>query len=67
MVNDVDRLAEMGLQVVAADLLAAGDSVRHDPRASAEVALQLAKRGQSGPPQSPRSWRALANLDRQSK
>jgi uncharacterized cofD-like protein len=46
VLNDVDRLAEMGLQVVAADLLAAGDSVRHDPRASADVALQLAKRGQ---------------------
>lgn len=45
VLNDVDRLAEMGLQVVTADLLAAGDSVRHDPRASAEVALQLAKRG----------------------
>jgi uncharacterized cofD-like protein len=47
VLNDVDRLAEMGLQVVAADLLASGDSVRHDPRASAEVALQLAKRGRS--------------------
>jgi uncharacterized cofD-like protein len=47
VVNDVDRLAEMGLEVVATDLLAAGDSVRHDPRASAEVALQLAKRGQA--------------------
>jgi uncharacterized cofD-like protein len=44
--NDVDRLAEMGLQMVTADLLASGDSVRHDPRASADVALQLAKRGQ---------------------
>jgi uncharacterized cofD-like protein len=45
VLNDVDRLAEMGLQVVATDLLASGESVRHDPRASAEVALQLAKRG----------------------
>jgi uncharacterized cofD-like protein len=43
--NDVERLAEMGLQVVTADLLASGESVRHDPRASADVALQLAKRG----------------------
>ena len=48
VINDVDRLAEMGLRVVAADLLASGDSVRHDPRASAEVALQLAKHGQMG-------------------
>jgi uncharacterized cofD-like protein len=47
VMNDVDRLAEMGLQVVATDLLGSGDSVRHDPRASAEVALQLAKRGRS--------------------
>jgi uncharacterized cofD-like protein len=47
VLNDVDRLSEMGLQVVTADLLASGDSVRHDPRASAEVALQLAKRGQT--------------------
>ena len=46
VLNDVERLAEMGLQVVATDLLASGDSVRHDPRASADVALQLAKRGQ---------------------
>jgi uncharacterized cofD-like protein len=46
VLNDVDRLADMGLQVVTADLLAAGDSVRHDPRASAEIAIQLAKRGQ---------------------
>jgi uncharacterized cofD-like protein len=47
VLNDVDRLEEMGLQVVATDLLASGDSVRHDPRASADVALQLAKRGQA--------------------
>jgi uncharacterized cofD-like protein len=46
VLNDVDRLAEMGLQVVATDLLDSGDSVRHDPRASADVTLQLAKRGQ---------------------
>src|SRR5579859_1701790 len=48
VLNDVDRLAEMGLQVMATDLLGSGDSVRHDPRASAEVALQLAKRGRAG-------------------
>ena len=48
VINDVDRLEEMGLQVVATDVLASGDSVRHDPRASADVALQLAKRGRAG-------------------
>lgn len=47
VLNDVERLHELGLQVKAADLLASGDVVRHDPRASAEVALQLAKRGQA--------------------
>jgi uncharacterized cofD-like protein len=47
VLNDVDRLAEMGLQVVATDLLASGDTVRHDPRAAADVALQLAKRGRA--------------------
>lgn len=48
VLNDIDRLAELGLQVMAADLLGSGDSVRHDPRASADVALQLAKRGRAG-------------------
>jgi uncharacterized cofD-like protein len=48
VINDIDRLAEMGLQIMATDLLGSGDSVRHDPRASAEVALQLAKRGRTG-------------------
>lgn len=47
VLNDVDRLAEMGMQVVAADLLASGEIVRHDSRATAEVALQLAKRGRT--------------------
>jgi uncharacterized cofD-like protein len=43
--NDVDRLAAMGLQVVADDLLGEGDIVRHDPRAVAEIAMELARRG----------------------
>jgi uncharacterized cofD-like protein len=47
VLNDIDRLLEMGLQVFPADLLASGETVRHDPRASAEVAIQLAKRGQT--------------------
>src|SRR5205807_10380432 len=44
VVNDVDRLATMGLQVVAEDLLGEGDIVRHDPRATAEIAMTLARR-----------------------
>lgn len=47
VLNDVDRLSEMGLQVVCKDLLASGEIVRHDPGASAEVALQLAKHGRN--------------------
>ena len=45
VVNDVDRLVNMGLQVVAADLLGEGEIVRHDPRAAAQVAMDLARRG----------------------
>jgi uncharacterized cofD-like protein len=47
VINDVDRLAKMGLQVVARDLLADGEVVRHDPKATAEVALELARRGRA--------------------
>ncbi len=47
VVNDVDRLVEMGLHVVAADLLGEGDIVRHDPRATADVAMELARRGRA--------------------
>ena len=47
VVNDVDRMADMGLQVVAADLLGEGEIVRHDPRATAEIAMELARRGRA--------------------
>ena len=47
VVNDVDRLAEMGLNVMAADLLAEGDKVRHDRRATADIAMELARRGRA--------------------
>jgi hypothetical protein len=47
VVNDVDRLTEMGLQVVARDLLADGEVVRHDSKATAEIALELARRGRA--------------------
>jgi uncharacterized cofD-like protein len=47
VVNDIDRLAGMGLDVVTADLLGEGEIVRHDPRATAEVAMELARRGRS--------------------
>jgi len=45
VLNDVDRLTDMGLEVVTADLLGEGDTVRHDPRITASVAMDLARRG----------------------
>jgi uncharacterized cofD-like protein len=48
VMNDVDRLQQMGLEVVTADLLGEGEIVRHDPRATAEIALNLARRGRAG-------------------
>jgi uncharacterized cofD-like protein len=47
VMNDVDRLAAMGLQVVPADLLAEGDIVRHDSRVSADIAIDLARRSRA--------------------
>jgi len=47
VINDVDRLSAMGLQVVAQDLLAEGDIVRHDSRVAAEIAMDLARRGRA--------------------
>ena len=43
--NDVDRLEEMGIQVVGAPLVADKKLVRHDPDAAAEIAVKLAERG----------------------
>lgn len=48
VLNDVDRLAAIGLRVVAGDLLADGQIVRHDPRASADIAMDLARRSRAG-------------------
>ena len=47
VLNDFDRLESMGLHVVAADLLGEGEIVRHAPRAAAQVAVELARRGRS--------------------
>ncbi|MEX2261357.1 MAG: gluconeogenesis factor YvcK family protein [Bryobacteraceae bacterium] len=43
--NDLDGLAEMGLHVVARDLLLESARVRHDPEAIAAVAIELAIEG----------------------
>ena len=42
--NDVDRLEELGIQVVGAPLVADKRFVRHDPDAAAEIAVKLAER-----------------------
>lgn len=47
VMNDSDRLEAMGLQVIAGDLLAEGEVVRHDSRVAAEIALELARRGRA--------------------
>jgi uncharacterized cofD-like protein len=46
--NDVDRIRAMGIRVIEADLLNEGVKVRHDPHASALVALQLAMDSRAG-------------------
>jgi uncharacterized cofD-like protein len=40
--NDLDRLAQMGVRVVALDLAADGLKIRHDPAAIAEITINLA-------------------------
>lgn len=42
--NDVERLEEMGIQVVGAPLLDQGKMIRHDSDAAAAIAVKLAER-----------------------
>jgi len=42
---DLERLREMGVRVVARDLLQEGEKVRHDPEVTARTALELALEG----------------------
>lgn len=44
VLNDLERLRAMGLDVVSANLLAPGEAVRHDQKASGDVAMELARR-----------------------
>ena len=44
VVNDFERLAQMGLEVIGADLLSESATVRHDPDATAAVAVDLARK-----------------------
>ena len=43
--NDVERIGQMGMNIVAADLVAGSVKVRHNPEAVAEIALRLAGEG----------------------
>ena len=43
VVTDCERLEEMGLSVVSADLLAPGEAVRHDQKAAGAIAMELAR------------------------
>jgi uncharacterized cofD-like protein len=47
VVNDMAKLAAMGVEVVGADLLAAGATVRHDSVAAGAIAMDLARRGRA--------------------
>jgi uncharacterized cofD-like protein len=43
--NDIDALFKMGVKVMAGNLVARGERVRHDPAATAAVVTQLAREG----------------------
>jgi len=43
--NDIDALMKMGLKVMAGNLASSSDKVRHDPAATAAVAIRLAQEG----------------------
>ncbi len=44
---DRDRLEALGVEVIGADLLADGPSVRHRPEVAAQIAVELAERGRA--------------------
>ncbi len=44
VVNDLERLEQMNVEVVGADLLGEGPVVRHDPDRTARIAVELARR-----------------------
>jgi uncharacterized cofD-like protein len=47
VVNDMGKLAAMGVEVVGADLLAAGATVRHASGVAGAIAMDLARRGRA--------------------
>lgn len=45
VLNDLDAIRAMGVEVVSAPLVEAGEKIRHDSAAAARIVLQLAKKG----------------------
>lgn len=46
--NDIERIRQMGIRVIEADLLNRGPKVRHDPDAAAAIAVRLAMDASAG-------------------
>jgi uncharacterized cofD-like protein len=44
VLNDLERLKHMRVKIIGADLLSTGATVRHDPEATAAVAVELARK-----------------------
>jgi len=47
VVNDVDCVRELGVEVLGASLIEEGEKIRHDSRAAAAIAIDLARRGRA--------------------
>jgi uncharacterized cofD-like protein len=51
--NDADTIAKMGVRVLTANLVWRGEKVRHDPAATAAIAVKLAQEGRRRKPARP--------------
>ena len=47
VVNDLDYIRELGVEVVGANLLEEGEKIRHNSKAAAAIAIDLARRGRA--------------------
>ena len=47
MENDLERIAEMGIEVVGGNFLQQSQKVRHNPEEIAAVAMRLAREGRA--------------------
>jgi uncharacterized cofD-like protein len=55
--NDLDRLAELGVKVVAREFVLESEKVRHNPDVIAEVAIHLAGEARGGRSHSKKQWK----------